>query len=182
MQTQIQNWQRQIADINARFQESFGQLSGEALNYKPSPTSWSIAENIDHLITINQTYYPILDQLHAGTYSLPWHAKIPFVAGWFGKMILQSVEPGRKRKMKTFPIWEPGQSDLGEDILQKFDAHQLELSERIAQALPLLEKGTLISSPANNTIVYTLETAFEIIVTHEMRHFNQAMEVLHQMD
>jgi hypothetical protein len=41
-----------------------------------------------------------------------------------------------------------------------------------------LEKGTVISSPANKYIVYKLETAFDIIVAHEERHLEQAKEVL----
>ena len=42
----------------------------------------------------------------------------------------------------------------------------------------LLEKGTVISSPANKNIVYKLENAFDIITTHEQRHLEQAREVL----
>lgn len=42
----------------------------------------------------------------------------------------------------------------------------------------LLVNGIVISSPANKNIVYKLETAFNIIVTHEQRHFEQAKEVL----
>jgi hypothetical protein len=32
------------------------------------------------------------------------------------------------------------------------------------------------NSPANRNMVYTLERAFDIIVVHERRHFQQAME------
>jgi hypothetical protein len=42
----------------------------------------------------------------------------------------------------------------------------------------LVDKGTIISSPANKIIVYKLEIAFDIIVAHEKRHLEQAREVL----
>jgi hypothetical protein len=39
----------------------------------------------------------------------------------------------------------------------------------------------VISSPANKNIVYKLETAFDIIVSHEQRHLEQAKEILQLM-
>jgi hypothetical protein len=47
---------------------------------------------------------------------------------------------------------------------------------------PYLNGKTVIASPASKMIVYTLDTAFDIIVTHERRHLEQAREVLRQLD
>lgn len=91
---------------------------------------------------------------------------------------LNAVEPVRKKKMKTFPIWEPTASQVTDDILGQFEKHQTELKRQIETAKDLIEKGTIISSPANKNIVYKLETAFDIIVSHEQRHLEQAKEVL----
>ena len=80
--------------------------------------------------------------------------------------------------MKTFPIWEPTASQIRTDIIQHFEKHQSELKRQIEASKLLIEKGTIISSPANRIIVYKLETAFDIIVSHEQRHLAQAKEVL----
>jgi hypothetical protein len=48
----------------------------------------------------------------------------------------------------------------------------------IAHSQDLVEQGVVISSPANKYFVYKLGKAFEIVVTHEQRHFNQSKEVL----
>lgn len=45
----------------------------------------------------------------------------------------------------------------------------------------LIQQGAIISSPANRNIVYTLETAFDIIVAHEQRHLEQAREIKHML-
>ncbi|CAZ97441.1 Putative protein [Zobellia galactanivorans] len=45
----------------------------------------------------------------------------------------------------------------------------------------MIEKGCIISSPANKNIVCRLETAFDIIVTHEQRHFEQLKETYQLM-
>lgn len=171
-------WINTINQVTAGFQSTFGHLTPEQLNKKPDAKTWSVAQNMDHLIVINETYYPVLKSLHDGTYKTPFMGKMGFMVRYLGKTILKAVQPDRKKKMKTFPIWEPSQSNISADILQRFAQHQEELKKMIADAKPLLEKGAVLSSPSNKNIVYTLETAFDIIVTHEERHLVQAKELL----
>jgi bifunctional N-acetylglucosamine-1-phosphate-uridyltransferase/glucosamine-1-phosphate-acetyltransferase GlmU-like protein len=83
--------------------------------------------------------------------------------------------------MKTFPIWEPTTSNVIGDILNRFQIHQNELIQKIEEAKGLVEKGVVISSPANKNILYKLETAFDIIVSHEQRHIEQSKELLSLM-
>ena len=56
-----------------------------------------------------------------------------------------------------------------------------ELKKRIENSRDLVEREIIISSPANKNIVYKLETAFDIIVTHEKRHYEQSRVVLQLM-
>jgi hypothetical protein len=174
-------WTNKIDEITNGFKEAFGKLSVEQLNWKPNEQTWSIAQNIDHLIVINNTYYPTINSIRQGTYKLPFMGKMGFMVNFLGKMVLDAVNPDRKKKMKTFPIWEPAKSTIEGDILIRFEKNQTELKSMITGCKDLLEKGTVISSPANKNIVYKLETAFDIIVTHESRHLAQAKEVLAQL-
>ncbi|GAA4273038.1 DinB family protein [Aquimarina gracilis] len=176
----MKSWSEQIEKNTQGFIETFGELSVEQLNWKPNPQTWSIAQNIDHLMVINETYFPVIESIRKGTYKPPFMAKLRFMVSFFGTMILKSVQPDRKKKIKTFPIWEPVKSEIAKGILDRFKAHQSELKEMIENSKDLAEKGTIISSPANKNIVYKLEKAFEIIVTHEQRHFEQAKEI-HQL-
>ncbi|MCB9234913.1 MAG: DinB family protein [Bacteroidia bacterium] len=171
-------WTRGLDEVTALFQEKFGHLSAGQLNFKPDPQTWSIAQNLDHLMVINQTYFPVMEALHKGTYEVPFMGKIGFMVKFMGNMILKGVNPDRQRKMRTFPIWEPSQSDIPGDILERFAAHQQQMKNLIEQASGLLDKGVVIASPASSKIVYKLETAFDIILTHEKRHFVQACEVI----
>lgn len=176
----MKNWASQLDKITEQFLTSFGALSLEQLYWKPDPQTWSIAENIKHLITVNESYYPILASLQEGNYKTPFIGKMGFMVSFLGKMILNSVKPDRKRKMKTFRIWEPTVS-VSENLLEQFEKHQNELKQQIALSEKLVERGAVISSPVNRNIVYKLETAFDIIVAHEQRHFEQAKEVLQQV-
>jgi hypothetical protein len=176
------NWVQEIHKITLDAEMLFSELSSEQLNWKPNSQTWSIAQNLEHLIVVNETYYPVLASLKVGTYKTPFIAKIGFMVSFLGKTVLNAVQPDRKKKMKTFPIWEPTTSNVIGDILIRFQNHQNELIQKIEGAKELVEKGIVISSPANKNIVYKLETAFYIIVSHEQRHLEQAKEVLRELE
>ncbi len=174
----MSKWTEEIDEITEGFLNSFGMLSEKDLNWKPPPEEWSIAENIDHLITLNETYFPAFKDLKSGNYSLPFIARFGFVVNFFGSFILKSVQPSNTKKTKTFPIWEPKKSTIGKDILPRFKAHQNRLKEEIQNIEEKVHENAVISSPANKNIVYKLGTAFDILIAHEKRHYAQAKKVL----
>ncbi|MEX2600741.1 MAG: DinB family protein [Balneolaceae bacterium] len=174
----MMNHTEEIDKTTDEFLRLFGSLDHRELNWKPDPETWSIAQNMDHIIVLNETYFPVFAELQAGTYRPPWIANLGFLASFFGKMIYNTVKPGGKMKIKTFPIWEPATSEVPEGILTRFQKHQSALKQQIEAMAEFANKGTIISSPANRFIVYRLNTAFDIIVSHEQRHLKQAREVL----
>lgn len=174
----MKNWTSTLDNITNQALNEFGTLSKEQMNWKPNSNTWSIAQILEHLIVVNETYYPVLASLENGTYKTPFIAKIGFIVSFLGKTVLKAVQPDRQKKMKTFPIWQPGTSKVSDDILKRFASHQNELKQKIENAKELVVRGIVISSPANKNIVYRLETAFDIIVSHEQRHLEQAKEVL----
>lgn len=173
----IQNMSARIDKVTEDFTESFGLLTHAQLNRRPDPQTWSIAQIIDHIIKVNESYYPIIESIRNGTFKRPFISRIGFMVSFLGNLVLKSVQPDRKRKVKTFQIWKPADSDVPEGIIERFEKNQEELKILVIGSADLIEKGTIISSPANKNIVYKLETAFDIIVTHEQRHYNQAVDV-----
>lgn len=162
----------------AAFKSAFGTLTEQELNAKPTAESWSIAQNIEHLIIINESYFPTIQNLLEGTHKTGWVGKIGFLNGLMGNFILQSVRPEFEKKIKTFPIWEPTAEAIGGDIVARFIDHQQALKDRIVACEELMRQGVVIASPANRNIHYRLDKAFEILVTHEQRHFNQCRALL----
>ncbi len=174
----IRIWQEQIDLVTNQFLESFQDLTNEDLSWHETSDSWSIAQNIDHLITINRSYYPIFGALRKETFRPPFAARFRFLANLFGNMLLKSVQPTTKKKTRTFPRWQPQESPATESIFADFAAHQDELKQQIQSCQRPLQEGKIIHSPVNKNIVYALETAFDILVTHEKRHLEQARKVL----
>lgn len=171
-------WIDQIDELSIKFNDTFGHLSIEQLNWKPDPDTWSIGQNLDHLVATAESYRPTFEALQSGTYKAPFVSKIGFLVKIMGKTILDGSGPDRTRRIRTFSIWEPSQSDITEEIWSRFDKAQLQLQEWIKQSGDWIEKDIVISSPANRNFVYKLRTAFDIIVAHESRHFEQAKEIL----
>lgn len=168
---------QKIDIITDNFRLSFHEMNEDELNWKPDADTWSIAENIDHLIVINQSYFPIIESVWNGTYRKPLLAHIGFIVTFFEKTILKAVQPDRNKKIKTFSIWEPSKSAFTAGIMKRFEAHQDEIKSLVEESADLVAKNIIINSPANKNIVYSLKTAFDIIVTHEERHLQQALEV-----
>lgn len=94
----MKNWISALDNITKQAQTEFGALTPEQLNWKPNPSTWSIAQNVDHLIVVNETYYPVLASLKEGTYSTPFIAKIGFMVAFLGKTVLKAVQPDRQKK------------------------------------------------------------------------------------
>lgn len=171
-----------IDHITAEFSRSFGSLDKEQLNWKVSPEAWSIAQNIEHLILLNESYYPVISAALRSNYKPPFHARFNSLVRFMEKSLLASVQPDRKKKVKTFKLWEPQDGTIEEDILHRFKKHQASLKQVLKNSKSQLEIGTIISSPANRNLVYRMEVAFEILVVHEQRHLNQALEILAKME
>ncbi|MDN3670292.1 DinB family protein [Echinicola jeungdonensis] len=183
MDTTIKNWQQDIQEITASFKDSFQSLDVETLHMKPDAKTWSIAENIQHLIVLNESYFPIFRQLEKGNYSKPFIGNFGFLTKALGKMILKSVAPENHKKFKTLPIWIPSKYEVPEnkELLDQFEKHQKNLSRWIGQLKPFLENKQVIHSPANRLIAYPLELAINIIISHEKRHYNQAFHLLEEI-
>ncbi|TVP47418.1 MAG: DinB family protein [Gemmatimonadales bacterium] len=174
----IDRWSERIASVSVAVKRDFGQLDARQLNARPPSGGWSVAQNLDHLIRLNESYWPVVEELRRGEHRPPFTARLPFLPQSLGRMLLKGVQPDRKRKMRTFPVWEPADEEIPGDIVPRFLAHQEELRSLIASCGDLVEGQAVISSPANRQIVYPLDAAFDIIVAHEERHLAQAREAL----
>lgn len=168
--------QMEITTITWEFEKLLKNLSLNELNFKPDSSSWSIAENLAHLIRLNESYYPIFNQLIIGNYKPPLIGKVDFLVKTMGNLLHKSMTS--KTKTKTFLIWRPLQSHFDLDIAERFSTHQMELSAYLQKLDPFFEKNTVIHSPANRFIVYTLDKAIDLIIAHEKRHFGQIKTIL----
>lgn len=157
--------------------KAFGSFDEEQLNWKPSSESWSVGQCLDHLITSNATYFPVLEGIASGSYKPGAWTKVPFAADLFGRMIKKAVHPDNAKKYKTMPVFEPARSEIPASVVEDFAGQQEKLKvmfEKLDDQELLSKK---VSSPASGMVTLRVADALEILALHERRHFNQAVRV-----
>ena len=155
---------------------TFGHLTVSQLNWKPSAERWSVAQCFDHLLNTNKGYFPIIENVLAGQKRTFWQS-LPAFPGFWGKFVLNAVDPASARKIRAPKKFQPAQSNIGGSVINDFIDQQSKIVEKMKATEHLELERIVISSPVAAPITYTLMDAYRIIVLHEQRHFQQARRV-----
>lgn len=166
-----------IRTIAVDVRSSFGELSAAQLNWKPSAERWSVAQCFDHLITSNEGYLPIIEQVRGGTKKTRFLERLPVLPGLAGKLLIKSLDPASTRKLKAPKNFQPAQSNISANVIDDFVTQQDKIVEGMNSTSHLDLERIVITSPAASFVTYSLLDAYRIIVVHEQRHFQQAQRV-----
>src|SRR5262245_35278275 len=71
----------------------FGDLNDQQLNWKPDTASWSVAQCLDHLVSINREYFPTFDRILKGEYRQALLHRVPVLPGIFGRLMVKTLSP-----------------------------------------------------------------------------------------
>jgi len=156
----------------------FGQLNSQQLNWKPAADSWSVAQCLDHLITINREYYPVFERILKGQYRKTLWRRLPFLPAVFGRMMVKALSPNSNQKLKAPGAARPSSSSIDPQIVERFVAQQSETLAQMRSLENIDPAETIITSPFASVVVYSLLDTFRLIVAHERRHFAQAQRVM----
>ncbi len=168
----------QLNVLAADTRKTFGGLSAEQLNWKPSADSWSVGQCFDHLIVTSQYFFPTLERITAGQRAISIWEKWSPLSSFFGRMIVGAMQPSAKRRFKAPARVRPSASAIGADVIEKFVESQRQLAERMRATANLDAEKIIVTSPIARFITYRLIDAYRIVVTHERRHFEQARRVM----
>ena len=157
---------------------AFGGLSHRQLNWRPFAGSWSIAQCLDHLITINTLYFPLLASLRTGPPEPTLWERISPLSGLLGSLLVARLGPEYGKKVKTSPKAEPSASEI-HGIVDRFAQHQVELIQHYVQIPDDVNRAkTIVTSPLLRWVTYSLDDCLRILVVHEKRHLQQAIRVM----
>jgi hypothetical protein len=163
--------------IAADARAQFGGLTPDQLNWKPGPDHWSVAQCLDHLVRIDAAYWPVFQQIEAGTYRTALARRIPGLAGLFGRFVLKAVEPQSAKAYRTAKHVQPAKGDIDVGILSRFERHQQELIDHMEKLDACDADDVVVPSPVFGLASYSVYDALRIIVAHERRHLAQARRV-----
>jgi hypothetical protein len=156
---------------------TFGGLSGQQLNWKPSEKGWSVAQCLEHIILTNREFDPEFEKLASGTRTNSfWENFSPF-SGWGGRFLIKAVtEDSKKAKAPSNRIVPP--SEVPDDIVQQFVEHIAEVNKQIESVAGVDREKTIVTSPFLAIFTYKLDDAFTVLVEHTRRHIRQAKRVM----
>ena len=175
--TYIDAFLEQARTTRDRTVEDFGGLDARAVNWKPAPARWSVAQCLQHLIASNEEYSETFAAVANGTYRPSVFARIPLLPRVWGPLIRWAMTPGNRVKVPTTEALEPGESDIDVDIVDAFSASVDELLERIAALEHADQRQVVVESPFASFVGYSLGDAIAIAVAHLERHRLQAVRV-----
>jgi hypothetical protein len=179
---QISRLISETREISGKVQKTFGKLSVKQMNWKPGESEWSIAQCLEHLIITNDLYFENIQRVADGTHQNNIFSRIPFVPKITGSIMKKVLAPEWGWKMKTLKMFKPSFSKVAEDILEKFGENQNRFISLMEAAKELETEKIRVAEPIGRAVNLRLSDAFEILVVHEKRHFEQAKRVLEMKD
>jgi hypothetical protein len=167
----------ELRAVAGEAREVFGRLSEAQLNWKPSAEQCSVGQCFDHLIVTNRCFFRDMERVAAGEYRSSLWGRVSPLSGFFGRFILKALDPEKGRKTKAPRVFEPAASDVAADVIERFAAHQEELSGHMRATSGRDLRGLKVTSPVSPVATYSLLDAYRIVVAHERKHFEQARRV-----
>ncbi|MCH2081009.1 MAG: DinB family protein [Saprospiraceae bacterium] len=164
-----------LEQVSQAVKKEFSDINAVQLNWKENPDTWSIGECLEHLMITNKLYFKQFDQVLNHQQKTFWE-RLPFLANFFGGMLLKSLTPKPTHKIKAPSIFKPSQSKVSIQIVQDFIQHNQKVIEYFQQ-LQLKNPQTIITSPAASFVTLRLGTAMQILTNHEERHLFQAQQI-----
>lgn len=158
-------------------QRTFSHLDERQLNWKPAPESWSIAQCFDHLNTTNAAYFAAIDKLVPAKSTASTAVDYPFRSGILGKLMMWSLKPGNRLKLRAPAKSVPSQSALPHTVLDDFTTSQRQLLDYIQRSERLDIASISMTSPLSTLVRLNLGDAYGVMVTHTQRHLLQAKRV-----
>ncbi len=176
MSDELSNLISELQKIAENTQTTFGNLSAQQINWKPSETGWSVGQCLDHLIKSNEAFNPVFEKLKTGERKNSFWENYSPLTGFFGNFLLKSLNNDAKKFKASSPAIVP-LSKITPYIVGQFIKHQTEVIETIKSLGNIDLQKTVVTSPFLKLMTYRLDRAFEIAVAHEKRHFRQAERV-----
>lgn len=170
-----------LNEITDDARSSFGHLSGEQLNWKPSEKGWSVAQCIEHIILTNSEFFSEIDKIIAGTRKNSFFENYSPLTGWWGRFLIKAVTEGSKPASAPSKRIVPP-SDISADIVDKYCEHQDGLVGKVGQTGNADWEKTVLTSPFLPVMTYKMADAYVVLVEHSKRHINQAKRVMQTED
>lgn len=165
----------ELQKLSYHTQKTFGTLTAEEINRKPSHGGWSIGQCFEHLILSNNGLLKSFTDAADKPNSF-WENYSPLSTFFGNYLINYNKNDTKKVKTPTKTIVPP--SEVNADIISKFVENNRKVSDEIRKLKNVDWKKRIVTSPFLSVITYRLGDGIKILIEHEKRHIRQAEKVL----
>lgn len=131
-----------------------------------------------HLNLTSEAYLPVIDDGLARAERLPDGARVRYRLDPVGWMLLVSMAPWLRLRVRTSAPFVPT-SDIGrEAVLDAFEHLQDEQLRRVERADGLALDRVRVTSSFNERVTYNLFACLSFLPRHQDRHLRQAEQAL----
>ena len=146
-------------------------LAPAQLAWAPPSGGWSVAQVLEHLVTVADSYYGVLRSLvYQRSAPLATLGRNKWDPTWMGSLLVSSLRS--KRRMRAPRIWRVG-TEARPDVLRAFLDRQQTLVQLMRASAALDWNRVKFGSPAGRLIRLNLGDGFTALVVHAQRHAEQ---------
>jgi hypothetical protein len=178
---EIDDFRRQFEHLSTEADALVTPLTDAQFHWKPAPTSWSVAQCLEHLNVTARVYLPFLDEAIASAIRRGLYGPGPFRYNWIGRLFVFTLEPPARFRTKAPASFQPVAERPRRDVMAGFRAYQVQYIDRLRQANGIDLARARVRSPSPYWVRIPLGSAFALTIAHERRHLWQAREVIKQM-
>ena len=145
--------------------------------WRPQPSSWSVAECLEHLTSTNRIYLGAMEPaaLHARQHGR--RRRGPAAPGFIGRLFVRNLEPPVKFKSRAPSVICPLTSCSLTEALATFVASQSDVRAFLRTFADIDLSGVRFRNPFIRRLNFSLATGLHAIPAHERRHLWQAWNV-----
>jgi hypothetical protein len=178
----VEQVEAQLVTTAADVRASFGHLDSRALNWRPSPESWSVAQCLDHLAQANRELCIAMSKACDPAAARTIWQKLPVWPGIFGRLMIRTQGPTATRKFTAPPAAVPSVSHIDAGVIDRFVDGHAAIAGVIRSLAGRDPAKVIMVSPFVTFISYSVLDALRLIAAHERRHYEQARRVLALFD
>jgi hypothetical protein len=163
--------------IAVETEATLGALGRSQLNWRPDESTWSVAQCLQHLVTVDNLMMQAAERaLAPGAPATVWQ-RLPLLPGVIGPMMVRSQAPETTRRFVAPPSARPT-SDIGTDIVRRFIEQQRTAAKRLETLDERQAARTRMVSPFLRFVAYSVLDGWRLFYAHDLRHLQQARRVL----
>lgn len=168
-------WLSEIDAVERDARAVLDGLTAEQANQQPEPGRWSVAQNIEH---VAKTAIPYIERIEEG---LRKPGARTVRAGFLANLLVRTMEPPPRMRVKTFRSLEPSPAV---DIERAFDEFSA-VHQRLAAAIRTHDRADFLKasfrSPFMALFSVRLDQGVDTLLAHARRHLWQARQVRRRM-